>query len=266
MKKTVLVLSFVVLVSMGFANFENESNNALVEKICEQGILSQKMVKDFMMMGIGFRIKETQMELDESVADYEISHLFFEEKDENDRKSESIDAAENSWMKFRLIITDKVTPENAYQLLKTNEALLNSNKRLLSLIGNLSELNLSKGYMLSKEMEMLSQRIAMLYFAHSWGVQKDVTLRYFSDAVMKFEANLDALIADKENNIQIKSKLLSLKNQWVAGKKLFGNMGFNRYYPDDVFELTSGLSNNLSIIVLLFQQQQEELADNDSLP
>jgi hypothetical protein len=242
----------------GFASKENEINKDKVEKICNQGILLQKMVKDFMMMGIDLQKKKSQMDLDECVADYEMTRLFFEDIVADDKTMSAIEKADEKWVKFRLEVTDEVTPENAYELFKTNESLLNTNEQLLQSSCQACDLSSISGYLLSKELEMLSERIAMLYFAHSWGITREVSLRYFSDAVRSFDMKLKQLRDLEENNMQIGSKLMTLENEWRSAKQVFGRINFGKHQNKTVYDVTDSFSKNLQSIGRLYTEQAEK--------
>ncbi len=258
MRNSIIGIVIMLMAFSGFANKDNELEKDKVQKICNQGILLQKMVKDFMMMGVDFQKKESRMDLDECVADYEMTRLFFEDVSVDEKTQLAIDKADTKWMDFRLEVTDKVTPENAFKLFKTNESLLNTNKQLLQSGCEGCDLNSMSGYLASKEMEMLSERIAMLYFAHSWGIKKEVSLRYFSDAVRNFDMRLKQMKNMKDNNMQIGSKLMSLENEWRSAKQIFGRINFGKYENKAVYEATANFSKSLNSLAILFAEQTEK--------
>ncbi len=209
------------------------------------------------MMGIGLQKKKSQMDLDECVADYEMTRLFFEDIEADEKTMSAIEKADEKWVQFRLEVTDKVSPENAYELFKTNESLLNTNEQLLQSSCQGCDLNSISGYLLSKEMEMLSERMAMLYFAHSWGIKKEVSLRYFSDAVRNFEMKLDQLKGLKNTTVQIGSKLMTLEYEWQSAKQLFGRMNFGKHENKAVYEVCLNFSKSLNDVAGLYASQAE---------
>jgi len=261
MRNSIIGIVIMLMAFSGFASKNSEQEKDKVQKICNQGVLLQKMVKDFMMMGVDFQKKKSQMDLDECVADYEMTRLFFEDESSDGKMLTAIEKADAKWMDFRLEVTDKVTPENAYKLFKTNESLLNTNKQLLYSACENCDLNSNSGYMVSKELEMLSERIAMLYFAHSWGIQKEVSLRYFSDAVRGFDMKLKQLKSMEDNDLQIGGKLMTLENEWRTAKQLFGKMGSGKYNNRQVFDVTSNFTNSLNSLASLYVEQ----ADSDKV-
>jgi hypothetical protein len=258
MRNSIIGIVIMLMALSGFSNKENEIKKDKVEKICNQGILLQKMVKDFMMMGIDLEKKKSQMDLDECVADYEMTRLFFEDLDADEKTMSAIEKSDEKWIQFRLEVTDEVTPENAYELFKTNESLLNTNEQLLQSTCQSCDLSSISGYLLSKELEMLSERIAMLYFAHSWGIKKEVSLRYFSDAVRNFEMKLKQLRDVKNSNVQIGSKLMTMEFEWQNAKQIFGRINFGKHKNKEVFEVCQGFSNSLNSISEIFTEQAEK--------
>ncbi|NOX46407.1 MAG: hypothetical protein GXO89_05450 [Chlorobi bacterium] len=260
MRNSIIGIVIMLMALNGFAakDKEDEVKKDKVEKICNQGILLQRMVKDFMMMGIDLQKKESQMDLDECVADYEMTRLFFEDIEADEKTMSAIEKADEKWVRFRMEVTDKVTPENAYELFKTNESLLNTNEQLLQSSCQGCDLNSISGYLLSKELEMLSERIAMLYFAHSWGIKKEVSLRYFSDAVRNFEMKLNQLKSLKNMNAQIESKLMTLEFEWQNAKQLFGRMNFGKHENKAVYEACLSFSKSFNSVGAMYFDQSEK--------
>jgi hypothetical protein len=258
MRNSIIGIVIMLIALNGFTNKEKEINKDKVEKICNQGILLQKMVKDFMMMGIDLQKKKSQMDLDECVADYEMTRLFFEDIVADEETMSAIEKADEKWVEFRLEVTDEVIPENAYELFKTNESLLNTNEQLLQSSCQACDLSSISGYLLSKELEMLSERIAMLYFAHSWGIKREVSLRYFSDAVRNFEMKLKQLSSIKNSDIQIGSKLMTLEFEWQNAKKIFGRMNFGKHENKEVYEVCLNFSKTVNYVAGLYTEQAEK--------
>ena len=105
---------------------------------------------------------------------------------------------------------------------------------------------------------MLSERIAMLYFAHSWGIKREVSLRYFSDAVRNFEMKLKQLSSIKNSDIQIGSKLMTLEFEWQNAKQIFGRMNFGKHENKEVYDVCLNFSKTANYIAGLYVEQAEK--------
>ena len=235
---------------------QNSEMDEYVKGILNQEILSQKMVKDYMMIGLNLNKNEAQEDLDETVSIYEEFRLACEDADFSGPLLASVEKSNEIWMEFRLIITDEVSKEGAFQLLKTNSSLLFAANSCLNMIQKPVVGDTMKGYNLSMHMQMLAQRLASYYFLYTWGVKKEATLRYLSDVSVEFDRSLKQLTALKINSIKIKSKLMSLKIDWELAQKDIGNLGMGRANNRNILSITNGFAKSLSQISDLFLEME----------
>lgn len=227
---------------------QNYEMPELVNGILNQEILSQRMVKDYMMIGLKLKTYKAREDLDETVSEYEEYRLAFEDADLSVPLMKSFEKSDDIWMKFRLIITDEVTKEGAFQLLKTNSSLIFSADNSLNIVKSPEAGDTIKGYYLSMHLQMLAQRLASYYFLYTWGVKKEATLRYLSDASVEFERGLKELASLNINSMKIKSKLMSLRIDWELAQKDIGNLGMGRINNGNIYEITNGFTKSLSLI------------------
>jgi len=246
MMKYYLLLAGWFISLAGIAQYSEMSEYA--SGILNQEILSQQMVKDYMMIGLNLKKYEAREDLDETVSRYEEFRLTCEDADLSGPLLASMEKSNDIWMKFRLIITDEVSKEGAFQLLKTNSSLLFAANSCLTMLQKPVDGDTMKAYYLSMHMQMLSQRLASYYFMYAWGVKKEATLRYLSDASVEFERDLNELSSLNINSIKVKSKLMSLKNEWDIAKEDIGNLGMGRLNNRRLLDITNSFSKSLSMI------------------
>jgi len=246
MIKYILLFSTWLVFQIGIA--QNSEMSEYTSGILNQEILSQRMVKDYMMIGMNLKKNEAREDLDETVSRYEEFRLSCEDTELSDQLIASMQKSNDIWMKFRLIITDEVTKEGAFQLLKTNSSLLFAANTCLNLVQTPGGGDTLKAYYLSMRMQMLSQRLASYYLMYAWGVKKEATLRYLSDASVEFDRSLKQLSALKINSIKVKSKLMSLKIDWELAQKDIGDLGMGRLNTRQILDVTNGFSKSLEMI------------------
>ncbi len=246
MIKYILLFSISLVFQMGIS--QNSDMSEYVTGILKQEVLTQRMIKDYMQIGLNLNKNEAREDLDETVSKYEEFRLTCEDADLSGRLLTSMQKSNDIWMKFRLIITDEVNEEGAFQLLKTNSSLLFAANNCLNLIKTPGEDDTLQAYYLSMRMQMLSQRLASYYLMYAWGIKKEATLRYLSDASVEFDRSLKQLSALKINSIKVKSKLMSLKIDWELAQKDIGDLGMGRLNTRQILDITNGFSKSLEMI------------------
>jgi len=215
--------------------------------ILNQEILSQRMVKDYMMKGINLNRNFAIEDLDETVSKYEEFRLLCEDAILPETINASMERSNELWMKFRLIIMDEVSKEGAFQLLKTNSSLLYAANNCFNLTKQSKSNDTLKGFYLSMQLQMLSERLASYYFMYAWGVKKEATLRYMNDATVEFNRLLNELTS-LNNPLKVRGKLMSLKMDWKMAQKDIGNLGMGRVNSRHILDETNSLSKNLRLI------------------
>ena len=219
------VFQFALILTLFFSyKIQAQAPNlqSIINKAGAQRALSQKMTKNYMLIGMGIRVEEATKELDQSMAMFnENLHaiVFFNKSKKTEKATDKVNEL---WTRFRVYVSETPKKENAVQLITASTELMNAcHEVVLSLIdnnaGNEQNLQLINRCGLQRRN---SQRIAMLYIAKAWGVEYNVE-KELNEVVDSFETTLDYLLKNPTNSQEIEKILKFHRGEWVFLKKTF---------------------------------------------
>jgi len=249
MKKRVPLFIVFLLVSMT-ASAQTMTLRAAINKAGLQRALSQRMAKDYLLIGAGIRIEEAKADIDEVTSIFnENLHdltLFAKAQDLKDalRMEESI------WAKFRQVVTDTPDISQATTIIKNSNDLLTISEIVVQKL----QANNNKGAKLINEcgrQRMYLQRIAMLYTAKYWEVPYTNTNKELSESIESFENGINILLTTSENTTEIKELLKFQKSEWDFLKKSFDDL--NNLKPASVFSSTALMAKDFNKITALYE-------------
>lgn len=219
------VIQFTLLFALLFSfkiKAQDSNLQTIINKAGAQRALSQKMAKNYMLIGMGINTEEAAKELDKSTALFnENLHeiIFF-------NKSKKTELATNKvnelWTRFRVYVSETPTKDNAPQIIKASTDLMNAcHEVVLSLIENNTTKNENLQLINRCGLQRRnSQRIAMLYIAKAWGVNYVVD-KELNETIESFETTLDYLLKNPTNTPDIEKILKFHRGEWIFLRKTF---------------------------------------------
>lgn len=250
MKKRVPLFIAFLLVSIT-TSAQTMTLRAAINKAGLQRALSQRMAKDYLLIGAGIRIEEAKADMDEVTSIFnENLHdltLFAKAQDLKDalRMEESI------WAKFRQVVTDTPDISQATTIIKNANDLLTISEIVVQ---KLQANNNNKGAKLTNEcgrQRMYLQRMAMLYTAKYWEVPYTNLNKELSESIEGFESGINNLLVTSENTVEIKELLKFQKSEWDFLKKSFDNL--NNLKPASIYSSTALMAKDFNKITTLYE-------------
>ena len=226
-------------------------------------MLSQRIVKAYLMIGSGFNVVEAGKELDESVALFEQQFLELEEYAPTDEIKSSMENVNKLWDEFRMLAVDKPNKLDGLILIARSDKLLKACDNVVTLLENYSENKSSRLVNISGRQRMLSQRIAMLYFANYWGFpENDIVkigiVEHFDEAVGLFLKSLKRLKRSSKNTDAIDEGLSLVQTYWIIPDKSLKSISTKDLTPEQVYNSTNKILKEMDEITGMY----EELLEN----
>ena len=222
MKNTKHILVLITFTLSTFCFSQNLTLGAAINKAGLQRALSQKMAKDYMMIGAGIRTEEAKLELDETVNQFNENIHDLVLYLDYPNAVEALNEVQKIWADFRVHVTSTPQVEYSNNIIIESTKLMNaSNTVVEKLIDN--NANKFRGVKLPAVCGLQrknSQRIAMLYIAAAWGTTYN-TSQEINDCILSFDSNLQYLIDNKTNTVEIASYLKFQASEWNFLKKTF---------------------------------------------
>ena len=184
---TLLSLSFA-----GSAHAEIASPEEALLKASEIRMYTQRMLKDYALVGQGIRARKAETELQETISAFD-SHMSELRSFANDDATRANLSAVNAlWEKLKPELTKAPSKNSAENVREQSEALMQSAAQVIDSIITANQPANSKLIRLSGRQAMLSQRIAGTYALMAWGYQDKYRSSY-ENSYTDFQETMDLM-------------------------------------------------------------------------
>lgn len=256
----VMFLLYLSLVSSllltGIANTAHAQQLNLSQSINQAGIqrmLSQRMAKNYILLSQEIDSQAAADELDESSALFE-ENLFELNASISDVDSKmALKKLKQSWYGFRHFVLSEASKKQTAQVVDRSTLLLKSAHALVLSLERSSRTHSDHLINVSGRQRMLSQRLAMLYYASHSGIQEKIFQQEMHKTSRQFGQALTKLMAAKENNTEINEALAEVNNQWSFYKTKFNGSNKGRFSPKTIKVVSESLLKEMNSITKLYE-------------
>ncbi|MFO1217860.1 MAG: type IV pili methyl-accepting chemotaxis transducer N-terminal domain-containing protein [Burkholderiaceae bacterium] len=218
MKRRSLLLFIVPSIALsihGIAAAQVRDINDAINKAGRQRMLSQRVAKAYLALGQAVRKDHAERVLGESMALFD-RQLFelkaFSPKPEIKATYEQLETA---WSAYKGVLVGAAASKPGAESVVTsaNQVLALANQGTVQL-ESLSGKPVGKLVNIAGRQRMLSQRMAVMYLAASWGVQADTAVKEMNTARDEFVRAQAVLEAAPESSAAIKAELELAEQQY----------------------------------------------------
>lgn len=213
-----------------------------------QRMLSQRMMKSYLMIGAQIKANAAQRQLDDSVALFESQYLVLREYAPTDKINTRLDTVETLWMAHREKILTRPNKDDAPALMSENLTLLDACNEVVKEIEVYSGIESGKLVNISGRQRMLSQKIAKTYVAIAWRVNAPRLEEEFDSAIQLFDDSLATLETSEMNTEELSVALSKVRNQWRFSQSGFRLSNDGRYVPTVITVTTDSILRKMNDI------------------
>ena len=244
----------VVLVSSQLWSIEIKNLAQAVNEAGRQRMLTQRMLKDYAMIGIGNTFGNPTEDL-KKVTDMFEDHLqglsTFATDDETKK---SLEEQRKLWEPIKKMLQEPPTKERAAELQGKLDALLKAADRTTKLFAKQTGKKSGEIINISGRQRMLSQRMANLYMLKVWGMN-DPKFKEKMDAAMKlFSDSLDKLIASDLNTEEINKLLARVKKNFMFFQVM--NKSQSKFIPSLIYKKSNEILKDMNTVTGLYAAQK----------
>lgn len=230
------------------------SDAQAVNKAGLQRMLSQRIARNFLMIGAGVDAQNAQKDLDTNLATFEQNFSELQDYSKTKELKAQLSKVEQIWFAYRVKAISKPNKELAVEVLKLSEDLLTASEEMVTLIQKSSSVQQAKLVNTSGRQRMLSQRIAKSYLAMYWGVSYPKADQEFNSAMQSYESGLSSLETDPLTTADIKQTLFKVRAQWDFAKSGFKRSEEGKFVPFVIVRTSDTALKQMNELTSLYVQ------------
>ncbi|WP_137818835.1 type IV pili methyl-accepting chemotaxis transducer N-terminal domain-containing protein [Pseudomonas sp. 2FG] len=218
-----------------------------------QRMLSQRIAKNYLMIGAQVRTEVAIQQLDQSVAKFESNYQALSQYAPTDEIRNALNDAGRTWNSYRELALSLPDKQQAPQLLEQSDRLLAQSEKVVQLIEKHTGSQGARLVNRSGRQRMLSQRIAKLYLAMSWHLPVNQLDAEFQRAVEEFDVALKELQSAEQNTPAISKALQQVDAQWRFSRAGFRLSADARYVPTVISTTTETLLSQMNELTKAYE-------------
>jgi hypothetical protein len=217
-------------------------------------MLSQRIAKNYLMIGTDTRVDLAGTQLDSSIASIEENAQLLNDYAPSESIRKALNEANQTWVQYRQIALTRPDRGQSAELLRLAERFLGQSEALVQEIERHSGNQAARLVNRSGRQRMLSQRIAMLYLAMSWKLPEQRLRGDFDAAVAEFERGLEELQKAPQNTEQISRQLDQIDTQWRFARAGFSLADDSRFVPTVIVTTSDSLLRKIEQLTLDYER------------
>lgn len=202
------------LSSVGFAQVQNL--NDAINKAGRQRMLSQRLAKAYLQIGMGVDLDQSRKILDASAALFDRQLIELKNFKTTDEIKDGILKSEKTWLVYKdLLLGKAANPSDAKQVLQMSDSLLTMADQVTQQLEKQANSAAGKLVNIAGRQRMLSQRMAKMYQAIQWEVAEASSMQSLETMRKEFNSNMQLLESNADTTKSIQNELKLARQQWA---------------------------------------------------
>lgn len=247
--KLLSLLSAMLLVNPAYADIVD--NNDAINKSGKQRMLTQRMLKDYTLVGMKNNFGDPESDLKEKVKLFDKTLDDLKKYNKEPQIAQSILKIEGEWASIKQILEQSPKKEEVADLQNKLENLLASCHATTELLVKASGQGESEIINLSGRQRMLSQRLASLYMLKVWGVDDPEFEMKLKETMDEFSKAHKVLKESELNTEEINSSLKKVGKLYMWFE-VMGKSKSGRYVPSLISKSSDKILSEMNKVTDLY--------------
>jgi len=241
----ILKLVFILLVISSYSNaIEIKSIHHAVDVAGKQRMFTQRMLKDYTMIGMENSFGKPKDDLKKIMKEFENHLQALHDFTKNKDIKKSTDRVKELWKPIKKILSKKAKKENAGKLQEDLEELLKESNTVTVLFAKDTGEASGEIINISGRQRMLSQRMASLYMLKVWGVNDEKFSEKMDSAMSLFKDSLGKLQKSKLNTDEITELLTKVEKSFMFFEVM--NRSSKTFIPTLIYKKSDDILKNMN--------------------